>query len=179
MPLHALYLALSPPQKRIADSVTVGQVKAIAALGRIAYFLAWPFLFTAAHTVGKRRVRVMLKAPDGSLLLVRTSVGRQLWALPGGGIARNESTGYACVREVEEETGLKIDERQLTHVRNFTGEDGFPFEIAVYSTSVMSKEVPQLYGLHRLEIMERNWFSRDEILAMPNLISSTIKQLLS
>ena len=123
-------------------SVTVGLVKAIAALGRIAYFLAWPCLFTAAHTVGSKRVRVMLEAPDGSLLLVRTSVGRQLWALPGGGIGRNESMAGACVREVREETGLVIAEAQLVHITNITSEDGFPFEIAVYSTSVMSKECP-------------------------------------
>ena len=56
----------------------------------------------------KDRVRVIVYRDDGRILLVRSCFSRQEWALPGGGVNRNESYEQAAVREVLEEIGLKI-----------------------------------------------------------------------
>ena len=56
-----------------------------------------------------RGVRVMARDPAGLLLLVRHRYGqRDLWMLPGGGIARGETPEAAAVREVREETGCEL-----------------------------------------------------------------------
>jgi 8-oxo-dGTP diphosphatase len=46
----------------------------------------------------------------GRLLLVRrgTEPGRGLWSIPGGRVEPGETTEGAAVREVEEETGLRV-----------------------------------------------------------------------
>ena len=56
----------------------------------------------------KDRVRVIVYRDDGKILLVRGRFSRQEWALPGGGVNRNESYEQAAVRETLEEIGLKI-----------------------------------------------------------------------
>ena len=57
-------------------------------------------------------VRVILTDPDGKILIIKrsteskTNPGR--WELPGGKVGQNESIDQALLREVYEETGLKI-----------------------------------------------------------------------
>lgn len=55
--------------------------------------------------------RLLLLDPQGRVLLMRTTdpadPGKgEWWDTPGGGIARNESTAAACLRELREETGI-------------------------------------------------------------------------
>jgi 8-oxo-dGTP pyrophosphatase MutT (NUDIX family) len=45
---------------------------------------------------------------DGRVLLVRTTYGDQLWDLPGGHVHRGESAEQALVREIREETGVRV-----------------------------------------------------------------------
>jgi 8-oxo-dGTP diphosphatase len=49
--------------------------------------------------------------PEGKILLVKQNYARRHWALPGGGVESKEDPRDAAVREVFEETGLKV---QLT-----------------------------------------------------------------
>jgi ADP-ribose pyrophosphatase YjhB (NUDIX family) len=61
-------------------------------------------LGTPGFTVGA----VCLLQRDGRLLMLRQP-HRQGWSLPGGLLARGENAAAAVVREVQEETGLRIE----------------------------------------------------------------------
>jgi ADP-ribose pyrophosphatase YjhB (NUDIX family) len=61
---------------------------------------------TKAHLAG---VSVFVTDLDGRLLLVRHSYGPGGWALPGGGMHRNESAEDAASREVAEEVGCTLE----------------------------------------------------------------------
>lgn len=61
-------------------------------------------LGTPGFTVGA----VCLLERDGTLLMLRQP-HRQGWSLPGGLLARGENSAAAVVREVREETGLRIE----------------------------------------------------------------------
>lgn len=84
---------------------------------------------------------VLVTSDDGGLVLVR-SVGRSAWAPPGGKRDGDESVRAAAVRELEEETGLRVDPEALVPVgyERITieaGEEMAPWEagdnhIAVY-----------------------------------------------
>jgi ADP-ribose pyrophosphatase YjhB (NUDIX family) len=52
-------------------------------------------------------VAAFIRSDDGRILLTRrTDNGR--WCLPGGHVDPGESVAEACVREVQEETGLEV-----------------------------------------------------------------------
>ena len=55
-----------------------------------------------------RGVTVFLRDPSGQVLFVRHAYGADVWALPGGGIARGEEPVAAAQREMAEELGVTL-----------------------------------------------------------------------
>jgi 8-oxo-dGTP diphosphatase len=53
---------------------------------------------------------------QGQVLLVRHTYGRLNWELPGGGAEGVESVTTTAVREVQEETGLRIEVTRLSGI---------------------------------------------------------------
>lgn len=76
--------------------------------------------------VSEPRVRVAaVIVIDDRLLLVRQSRGGTPYhLLPGGGVIRNESLSDALVREVAEETGLRIDVGEPLFISDSIAPDG-------------------------------------------------------
>ena len=64
------------------------------------------FRLTRGLTLG---VWVLVRNQKGEVLLVRHTYSPG-WLLPGGGVERGEVTHEAAVREVLEETGVRVDE---------------------------------------------------------------------
>ncbi|MHB8892850.1 MAG: NUDIX domain-containing protein [Candidatus Limnocylindrales bacterium] len=79
---------------------------------------AYPALGVAAKGVVQRS--------DGSILLIRRSPGSKFdpgrWELPGGKMDPGERLVDALVREVREETGLKVGGPRPIHVSHFSKE---------------------------------------------------------
>lgn len=70
--------------------------------------------------------RAVIRRPDGRILLLlraRTvSTDPGAWELPGGKMDHGETLRNALAREVEEETGLRIQVGEPFHVTHFTKE---------------------------------------------------------
>lgn len=103
----------------------------------------------------KDRVRVIVYRDDGKILLVRGRFSRQEWALPGGGVNRNESYEQAAVRETLEEIGLKI------YNLRYLGEANSHESYAKFSVRVFVAHASDYDIKCNFEIMEARWFSRD------------------
>lgn len=99
----------------------------------------------------KDRVRVIIYRDDGDVLLVKNRFSRQKWALPGGGVNRNESYEQAAAREVLEEVGLKIDNLRYLGKAN-SHESYLAFLVRVFAACASTQDIKCNF-----EIMEVRW----------------------
>lgn len=102
-------------------------------------------------------VRVIL-VRDGKVALVRHWLLPEVWTLPGGGVSREEDLYDTAIREVREETGLRI--------WSFAGEVGRYHGKSKRDTVVVL--VSEHFGGHLKffpdwEIVERGFFPLDDL----------------
>ena len=117
---------------------------------------------------------------DNKILLIRRAndPGKGLWSIPGGLVEVGETLRDAVAREVEEETGIKIEVGKLIDVVEniIRDEDGrvkfhyilVDFEAAPVAGSMNPHPSP--------EALEARWFTPEEIKGVP--ITNTAKLLL-
>ena len=101
----------------------------------------------------KDRVRVIVYRDDGKILLVRGRFSRQEWALPGGGVNRNESYEQAAVRETLEEIGLNI------HNLRYLGKANSHESYAKFSVRVFVAHASDYDIRCNFEMMEARWLN--------------------
>lgn len=101
----------------------------------------------------KDRVRVIVYRDDGDILLVRSRFSRQEWALPGGGVNRNESYEQAAVRETLEEVGLRV------HNLRYLGKANSHESYAKFSVRVFAAHASNCDIKCNFEIMEARWLN--------------------
>jgi ADP-ribose pyrophosphatase YjhB (NUDIX family) len=66
---------------------------------------------------------VIIRLPDGRIVLIERKNPPPGWAIPGGFIDRGESAEAAAVREAKEETGLDVKLVRQFHVYSEPGRD--------------------------------------------------------
>ena len=122
---------------------------------RRAIFRGVAYVMSLVFRIGskKDRVRVIIYRDDGKILLVRGRFSRQEWALPGGGVNRNESYEQAAVREVLEEIGLKI------HNLRYLGKANSHESYAKFSVRVFAAHASNCDIKCNFEIMEARWLN--------------------
>lgn len=113
---------------------------------------------------------------DGSrkILLTRREDNNQ-WCLPGGGMEPGESASEACIREVEEETGLHV------RIKRLIGGYTTPDELIVYRDGnkiqlvALCFETEIVGGELRLscETTEHGYFSYSAIQELDKLLNHT------
>ena len=101
----------------------------------------------------KDRVRVIVYRDDGKILLVRGRFSRQKWALPGGGVKRNESYEQAAVRETLEEVGLRVHNLRYLGKAN-SHESYVKFSVRVFAAHASDYDIKCNF-----EIMEARWLN--------------------
>lgn len=123
--------------------------------GRIvAFFVSCVFL-VIPH---RDRVRVIIADVNGRVLLVKCLFSRQQWALPGGGLKRDETYQQAAKREVFEEVGLRIDKPKYIG-RTYSYESFWRFPVRVYLARVNNSGQEKL----NFEILESAWLHEDKL----------------
>lgn len=107
---------------------------------------------------------VLVEKGDRILLVRRGSEPeRGKWALPGGLVELGEEIREAAVREVEEETGIRIKLGELVGVydvleRNGRGTPKYHYVTVCFLGEALSTEVRK-----GGEVLEAGWFGRKEL----------------
>ena len=130
----------------------VGEI--FSSFGR-AIFREVAYVMSLVFRIGskKDRVRVIVYRDDGDILLVRSRFSRQEWALPGGGVNRNESYEQAAVRETLEEVGLRV------HNLRYLGKANSHESYAKFSVRVFAAHASNCDIKCNFEIMEARWLN--------------------
>lgn len=105
---------------------------------------------------------VIIKRGNTILLGKRTgSHGAETWALPGGHLEYGEKPEETCLRETEEETGLKIGNLKKFYFTNdiFTGEE--KHYITIYYTADYISGNAERKEPHKC--LEWRWCNKEEL----------------
>jgi 8-oxo-dGTP pyrophosphatase MutT (NUDIX family) len=121
-------------------------------IGTIVFFSAWP-AFWVYFKLDRGRTRVVL-INDDKVLVMKQWISPGKWNLPGGGIQAGESAVEGAVRELYEETSLKLDPRQLQSVGRATYRQyGLSFGYHVFWAKVATSNV----RAQRIEVSDLEW----------------------
>lgn len=104
---------------------------------------------------------------DGKFLLLRRHLHKangDKWGLPAGKMDVGENTKQAVLREIKEETGLKLSETHLIYFDSLYVRDGaFDIEWHMFSTQL---DTPVSIKVNPEEHLEYRWVSPNEALQM-------------
>jgi len=143
-----------------------------------------------AHNHVKRPSRVYPETPlvgvgavvraDNKILLIRRAnePGKGLWSIPGGLVEVGETLRDAVAREVEEETGMKIEVGKLIDVvENIVRDEDGRVKFHYILVDFEAKPITGKMDIHPSpEALEARWFTPEEIRGIP--ITNTAKLLL-
>jgi 8-oxo-dGTP pyrophosphatase MutT (NUDIX family) len=126
-------------------------------------------LATPNYTVG---AVVLLRDTDGRLLLLRQPPG-VAWSLPGGLVARLESPDAAALRELAEETGIRLAADQLEAAHPAAVVNPRTQQVDCVFQSTVESHGDGVDG-DPLEVLEGRWFAPD---GLPELTRPTSRLL--
>lgn len=157
----------APLMARILGEKTWGMI------GRIIYFMLWPAIWVYLRA-SPPRTRVVI-AYNGKILLLKDWLGDGSWSLPGGGLHYGEDAKYGAVREVLEETGLKLKISSLES-RGTIYAKSAGVSVTLYCFSISLKHSPHIV-LQRHEISDCVWIRPRDIVKLRT--SSTVRRIVT
>ena len=137
--------------------------------GRIIYYIFFPLISLVIRFT--TRTRVILEF-EGKILVVKGWLGDNKWFLPGGGLHKHESPEKGALRELYEETSIKIVESDLKKIGQGIYDEG-DTKYRYYLYYVRLNEKPKVKK-QQLEIIDTKWIKPEEI-----SVSNSSKELIS
>ncbi|HET6747058.1 MAG TPA: NUDIX hydrolase [Candidatus Saccharimonadales bacterium] len=108
----------------------------------------------------KVAVKVILKSDKGNILLVKPGY-KDTWQMPGGGVEEFEDPKVAAIRETEEETGIKIETRDLRLLDSiFKAKEDYLFLLFEYAKLLPENED---YSVEDEEIEEYRFMQPSDV----------------
>ncbi len=101
--------------------------------------------------------RIML-THQGKVLLVQHR-NSKFWNLPGGGINKNEDPEIGTLRELYEETKIKIDKADYLLGTYCSKAEGKRDKVFIYVKETNNENVPKL----SIELKDTKWFPLDDL----------------
>ena len=107
---------------------------------------------------------------EGGRILLHRRTDNQLWSIPGGGMEVGETIAETVVREVQEETGLKVEPERLVGI--YTN----PHHVTAYDDGEVRQQFSICFACRVIggqlldradESLEVGFYRPDEIEAMP------------
>lgn len=138
-------------------------------LGRILYPLSWPARVVYVR-LGNDRTRLVIVS-QGKVLMLKNWLGKGKWDLPGGGLHRGEHPVEGAIRELQEETGLRIPAGELEFLGKFTTRGPMQrYEMACYLVRLPTptKAIPGYP-----EVIETAWLPLDDLLKSDTISPDT------
>lgn len=119
-----------------------------------------------------RRTRVIIISGDNHVLLVKSWLGSGKWILPGGGLHHGEAKVAGAIREVREETGLRLEASQLREIHKETAREyGLRFKAVIFEARLSDR--PPVTA-QRFELVEAAWLP---LTALEDLSPATARLL--
>jgi len=127
-------------------------------LGIVIFWLSWPLFWL--YLPSTERTRILL-LHGSKILVVKSWIGSGKWGLPGGGLHKDESVLDGALRELVEETGISIAERQFMVLPSDIYSDvGLHFVCHYFAATV--PKVPTTRKQY-IEIKELDWVERRKL----------------
>lgn len=119
-------------------------------------------MFTYSYPRPAVTVDAILVSSDKTVLLIERGKEpyKGKWALPGGFIDMDESLETACLRELQEETGIVIYEVKQFKAYGAVGRDPRHRTISVVFYTFIGEEQPAIAGD---DAAKARWFSLNEL----------------
>jgi len=137
-------------------------------LGKISFWVTWPGIWTIVK-ITPPRTRIIVMYGE-RLLITKDWLGAGDWTLPGGGLRRGEDPTEGAVRELMEETGIKVSANQCQKIGIKTLK-GRGITSKNYCFYTVLEHKPRVY-LQRPEILAYKWVTVEELQRLK--LSSTV-----
>lgn len=119
-----------------------------------------------------RGVKAVIECSGDILLVQLTYADRGLWKLPGGGVDRGESPLQAVIREVKEEVGIRIPEKDPRFFYQYkSGRDYKDDTVDCFAIRVSNRE----FSIDGMEVREARWFPLN---AVPADVPKSVREVL-
>jgi 8-oxo-dGTP pyrophosphatase MutT (NUDIX family) len=105
--------------------------------------------------------RIVLFSSDFKKVLLVQSAYTGVWVLPGGGVDKGETPESACIRELLEESGLVVSEKDLWRIGVYFRKRGnFLQHVHIFTSSLYQGELKSVLSV---ELSTIYFFSVDEL----------------
>lgn len=127
-------------------------------IGTGLFWMTWPLLYVYLRRGARTRILVVSR---DEVLVVKSWLGADRWALPGGGLHRGEDPLMGVLRELREETGISVPPEQPRALYEGTyRQNGLKFKYRCYVVGLPNKLplTPQ-----KIEVASTEWVQRDQL----------------